>query len=79
MSKLTINFFGVSISVPKPKDLQSLRRIFSLKFFLTEKDAKEIIVNYIQKGEQISITSEEVTRHLLQIKNQKDRFRHWRK
>ena len=79
MSKLTINFFGVSISVTKPKDLQSLRCIFSLKFFLTEKDAKEIIVNYIQKGEQISITSEEELRHLLQIKNQKDRFRHWRK
>ena len=59
MSKLTLNFFGDSISVPKPKDLQSLRRIISQKFFLTEKDAEEIILNYTQKGEQISINSEE--------------------
>ena len=59
MSKLTLNFFGDSISVPKPKDLQSLRRIISQKFFLTKKDAEEIILNYTQKGEQISINSEE--------------------
>ena len=59
MSELTLNFFGDSISVPKPKDLQSLRRIISHKFFLTEKDAEEILLNYTQKGEQISINSEE--------------------
>ena len=59
MSKLTLNFFGDSVVVPKPKDLPSLRRIISLKFFLTEKDAEEILLNYTKKGEQISITTEE--------------------
>ena len=59
MSKFTINVFGLSISVPKQRDLQSLRRIISLKFFLTQKDAEEILLNYTQKGEKISITSEE--------------------
>jgi hypothetical protein len=59
MSKLTLNFFGDSVTVPKPKDLPSLRRIISLKFFLTQKDAEEILLNYTKKGEQISITTEE--------------------
>ena len=52
MDQLTLNFFGVLISVPKPKDLLSLRRIISLKFFLTEKDTEEILLNYTQKGEK---------------------------
>ena len=43
MSKLTLNFFGESISVPKPKDLPSLRRLISVKFFLNESDAEEIL------------------------------------
>ena len=59
MNPLILNFFGDLISVPKPKDLLSLRRIISLKFFLTEKDTEEIFLNYTQKGEKISISSEE--------------------
>ena len=59
MSKLTLDFFGESILVPKPKDLASLRRIISLKFFLTEKDAEEVLLSYTKNSQKISITTEE--------------------
>ena len=59
MNQLTLNFFGDIISISKPKDLLSLRRVISLKFFLTEKDTEKILLNYTQKGEKFSISSEE--------------------
>ena len=59
MSKLTLDFFGESILVPKPKDLASLRRIISLKFFLTEKDAEEVLLSYTKNSQKITITTEE--------------------
>ena len=59
MSKLTLDFFGESILVPKPKDLASLRSIISLKFFLTEKDAEEVLLSYTKNSQKISITTEE--------------------
>ena len=59
MSKIILNFFGDSVSIPKPKDLPSLRRIISLKFFLSSKDAEEILLTYTNKGQKITITSEE--------------------
>ena len=59
MSKLTLNFFGESISVPKQKDLPSLRRLISVKFFLNESDAEEILLSYTKDNQEISITNDE--------------------
>ena len=62
MSKLTLNFFGDSVVVPKPKDLPSLRRIISLKFFLTEKDAEEILLNYTKKANKFLSPLRKITK-----------------
>ena len=59
MSKFTLNFFGDTVTIPKPKDLPSLRRLISLKFFLSSQDAEEILLTYINKGRKITITTEE--------------------
>ena len=59
MSKFTLNFFGDKVTIPKPKDLPSLRRLISLKFFLSSQDAEEILLTYINKGRKITITTEE--------------------
>lgn len=59
MSNITLNFFGDSITVPKPKNLQSLRKIISLKFYLKPKDAEEIILTYTKEGQIHTITTEE--------------------
>jgi hypothetical protein len=59
MSNIILNFFGDSITVPKPKNLQSLRKIISLKFYLKPKDAEEIVLTYTNKGQIHTITTEE--------------------
>jgi ABC-type transport system involved in cytochrome bd biosynthesis fused ATPase/permease subunit len=67
MSNITLNFFGDSITVPKPKNLQSLRKIISLKFYLKPKDAEEIVLTYTNKGQIHTITTEEELQEVLHV------------
>ena len=59
MSKITLNFFGESISVDKPKTLCSLRSEISQIFGLTPQDAAEILLTYKKNGEIKNITNDE--------------------
>ena len=74
MSKLTLNFFGDSISISRPKDLVSLRKEISVKFFLRPKDAEEIILSYVNKGKKFFISNEKDFKEFLKSKINKIDF-----
>ena len=59
MSKITLNFFGESIAVDKPKSLSSLRNDISQLFCLSSQDAAEIILTYKKNGEKKNILDDE--------------------
>ena len=59
MSKITLNFFGESIVVDKPKSLSSLRNDISQLFCLSSQDAAEIILTYKKNGEKQNILDDE--------------------
>ena len=68
MSKITLNFFGESISIPRPKDLQSLRHIISLKFYFNPKEAEAIILTYTKEGKKFIINTDEDLKEFLNSK-----------
>lgn len=74
MSKLTLNFFGDSIVIAKPKDLLTLRKEISVKFFLRPKDAEEVLLSYIFKGKKVSISNEKDYKEFLKSKVNKIDF-----
>ena len=57
--KINLDFFGEVISIPIQKDLASIRRTISTKFFLTDSDAQEIILYYLKGNERKIIVKEE--------------------
>ena len=59
MSKITLNFFGETIMVNKPKTLSSLRNEISQLFCLSSQDAAEIILTYKNNGEKQTISNDE--------------------
>ena len=65
MSKITLNFFGESISIPKPKDLQTLRQIISLKFYINSKDAEQILLTYTKNEKKFTIHSDDEFKEFL--------------
>ena len=65
MSKITLNFFGESISIPKPKDLQTLRQIISLKFYINSKDAEQILLTYTKNEKKFTIYSDDEFKEFL--------------
>ena len=59
MNNITLNFFGETIAISKPKNLLSLRSEISDLFCFTPEDASEILLTYIQNGEKKIISSDE--------------------
>ena len=69
MSKVTLNFFGETIMVDKPKTLSSLRNEISRLFCLSSQDAAEIILTYKKQGEKQSISNDEELKTFLNSKS----------
>ena len=59
MSKITLNFFGETISVEKPKNLLSLRNDIARLFCFSSQDAAEILLTYNNNGNKLFIESDE--------------------
>ena len=68
MDKIYLNFFGESLSIPKPKNLQTLRQIISLKFYLNQKDAEEILLTYTKDNKKFIIYQDEEFNEFLKSK-----------
>ena len=68
MNKLTLNFFGDSILISRPKDLSTLKKEISVKFFLRPKDVEEIILTYKNNGKKITISNEKDFKEFLNSK-----------
>ena len=69
MSKLIINFFGEEVSVPFPKNLNSLRISMVQKFLFDESDVEQINIYYINSNkEKVFIESNQ---DFLKFKQQK--------
>ena len=58
MSKISLNFFGETILVDKPKSLSSLRKEISELFCFSSEDAAEIILTYKNKDEKKTIEND---------------------
>ena len=69
MSKITLNFFGETIMVNKPKTLSSLRNEISQLFCLSSQDAAEIILTYKNNGEKQTISNDEELKTFLNSKS----------
>ena len=69
MSKVTLNFFGETIMVDKPKTLSSLRNEISRLFCLSSQDAAEIILTYKKHGEKQTISNDEEFKTFLNSKS----------
>jgi hypothetical protein len=59
MNKITLNFFGETLSISKPKSLLGLRSEISKLFCLSSEDASEILLTYMEKGEKKIISNDE--------------------
>ena len=59
MNKITLNFFGETLSISKPKSLLDLRSEISKLFCLSSDDASEILLTYMEKGEKKMISNDE--------------------
>ena len=68
MDKIFLNFFGESISIPKPKNLQTLRQIITLKFYLNQKDAEEILLTYTKDNKKFIIHKDEEFKEFIKSK-----------
>ena len=69
MSKITLNFFGETTTVNKPKTLSSLRKEISESFCLSSQDAAEIILTYKKHGEKQIISNDEELKTFLNSKS----------
>jgi hypothetical protein len=59
MNNITLNFFGETLSISKPKSLLGLRSEISKLFCLSSEDASEILLTYMEKGEKKIISNDE--------------------
>lgn len=59
MNNITLNFFGETLSISKPKSLLGLRSEISKLFCFSPEDASEILLTYIQNGEKKIISNDE--------------------
>ena len=59
MTNITLNFFGETLSISKPKSLFGLRSEISKLFCFSSEDASEILLTYIEKGEKKIISNDE--------------------
>ena len=59
MNNITLNFFGETLSISKPKSLFGLRSEISKLFCFSSEDASEILLTYIEKGEKKIISNDE--------------------
>ena len=69
MIKITLNFFGETITVDKPKTLSSLRNEISQLFCLSSQDAAEIILRFKNNGEKQTISNDEELKTFLNSKS----------
>ena len=74
MSKLTLNFFGDSIIISKPKDLSTLKKQISIKFLFKPNEVEGLILTYINKGKKNVISSEKDFKEFLYSKVDKIDF-----
>ena len=68
MSKITLNFFGETISINQPKNLSSLRNEISELFGFSSQDAAEILLTYKEDGDKIIISNDEDLKSFLNSK-----------
>ena len=68
MSKITINFFGETITIEKPKSLSSLRNEISRLFCFSAQDAAEIILTYNDNGDKAIIANDDDLKAFLNSK-----------
>ena len=59
MSKITLNFFGETISVEKPNNLDSLRKDISRLYCFSPQDAAEIVLTYNDSGDKTIIANDD--------------------
>jgi len=59
MNNITLNFFGETLSISKPKSLLGLRSEISKLYCFSPEDASEILLTYIQNGEKKIISNDE--------------------
>ena len=59
MSKITLNFFGETISIEKPKSVSAIRNDISRLFCLSPQDAAEILLSYKDNGNKKIISNDE--------------------
>jgi len=69
MSKITLNFFGETMTINQPKTICSLRKKISELFCLSPQDAAEILLTYKNKGNKINISTDEDFEVFLKSKN----------
>ncbi len=68
MSKITLNFFGETISINKPKSLFALRSEISELFCFSPEDASEILLTYIENGNKKIISNDDDLKTFLESK-----------
>ena len=68
MSKITLNFFGETISINKPKSLFALRSEISELFCFSPEDASEILLTYMENGNKKVISNDEDLKTFLESK-----------
>ena len=68
MNNITLNFFGETLSISKPKSLLCLRSEISKLFCLSSEDASEILLTYMEKGEKKIISNDEDLKTFLKSK-----------
>ena len=68
MSKITLNFFGETISINKPKSLFALRSEISELFCFSPEDASEILLTYVENGNKKVISNDEDLKTFLESK-----------
>jgi len=57
--KITLNFFGETVTVQNPKSLEALRNSISSLFCFSPEDAKEILLTYNENGDKLLIECDE--------------------
>ena len=68
MSKITLNFFGETLSINKPKSLFALRSEISELFCFSPEDASEILLTYVENGNKKVISNDEDLKTFLESK-----------
>ena len=66
--KITLNFFGETVTIDSPKTLESLRSSISSLFCFSPEDAKEILITYNENGDRLLIENDEDLKAFLNSK-----------